>query len=95
MNKREANVIIEEADSIDEAGEELLGFDTSDACSYTKDLATASKRFLKRWACVSQWNFNANAKDLNKENKKLKKKMKNVEKKILSFKKKVDSAIGC
>ena len=41
MNKREANVIIEEADSIDEAGEELLGFDTSDACSYTKDLAVS------------------------------------------------------
>jgi len=97
MNKREVRDLVAEFEASDIAGaeDELLGWDLSDACSYAKDLATANKRFLKRWACVSQWNFNADAKDLTKENKNLNKKFKKVEKKIAQFKKKVDKELSC
>merc|ERR1712203_452657 len=94
---REVRALVEEAEADDISGaeDELLGWDLSDACSYAKDLATANKRFLKRWACVSEFNFNADAKDLKKENKNLNKKFKKVEKKIAQFKKKVDKELNC
>jgi hypothetical protein len=97
MNKREVRALVEEfeADDLARAEDELLGWDLSDACSYAKDLATANKRFLKRWACVSQWNFNADAKDLKKENKNLNKKIKKVEQKIAQFQKKLDKELSC
>ncbi|CAG5110199.1 Oidioi.mRNA.OKI2018_I69.chr2.g4625.t1.cds [Oikopleura dioica] len=67
----------------------------SECMNKREDLATANNRFLKRWACVDQWNFNADAKDLKKENKNLRKKMKKVEKKLKQFSSKVNAALKC